>query len=282
MPVKTRKQILANWEEALLKSGVDSPRLSAQVLLAHVLGLSRLDMLLDATALVDEPARARMDFLGLRRMRGEPVAYLVGSKEFYGFSFQVGPGVLIPRPETELLLDLMQERFKSDAALSVLDLGTGSGALAVSCAKLFPCARVVAVDVSQKAIQIARHNAGAHGVLGQTAFVRGDLVSALRLSSFDVVLANLPYVPLSIKPALSREVLEFEPEVALFSGQDGMDCYRSLALGVSGKMKSGAVLFCEIDGSQGEAMNVLFSPLAQSVRIVKDYAGLDRVAVVVF
>jgi release factor glutamine methyltransferase len=190
--------------------------------------------------------------------------------------------VLIPRPETELLLDLMRERFKSNAALSVLDLGTGSGALAVSCAKLFPCARVVAVDVSQKAIQIARHNAGAHDVLGQTAFVRGDLVSALRLSSFDVVLANLPYVPLSTRAALSPEVLEYEPELALFSGQDGMDCYRSLARGVSGRMKSGAMLLCEIDGSQGAAMSDLFSPLAQSVRIVKDYAGLDRVAIVVF
>ena len=282
MLMKTRKQILAYWEGALLKSGVDSPRLSAQVLLAHVLGLSRLDMLLDATALVDETARAWMDSLGLRRMRGEPVAYLVGTKEFYGFSFQVGPGVLIPRPETELLLDLMQERFKSDVALSVLDLGTGSGALAVSCAKLFPCARIVAVDVSQKAIRIARQNAGSHDVLEQTAFVRGDLVSALRLSSFDVVLANLPYVPLTTGPALSHEVLEYEPELALFSGQDGMDCYRSLARGVSGKMKSGAVLLCEIDGSQGAAMSDLFSPLAQSVRIVKDYADLDRVAVVVF
>lgn len=282
MPMQSRKQILAYWEEALLKSGVDSPRLSAQVLLAHVLGLSRLDMLLDAAAVVDEPARARMDSLGRRRMRGEPVAYLVGAKEFYGFSFQVGPGVLIPRPETELFLDLARERFRSDAAINVLDLGTGSGALAVSCAKLFPFARIVALDVSHDAIQIARRNAAEHNVLGQATFVRGDLVSALRLSYFDVVLANLPYVPLSTRSSLSREVLEYEPELALFAGQDGMDCYRALAREVSGKMKPGAVLLCEIHCSQGAVMASLFSPVAKSVRIVKDFAELDRIAVVVF
>ena len=280
--MQSRKQILADWEERLMQSGVDSPRLSAQVLLAHVLGLSRLDMLLDAQSLVDEAAQARMDTLCRRRMRGEPVAYLVGVKEFYGMSFQVGPAVLIPRPETELFLDLARERFKDDAAITVLDLGTGSGALAVSCARLFPFSRIVALDVSHGAIQIARRNAAEHNVLGQTAFVRGDMASALRLSSFDVVLANLPYVPESTRPSLSREVLEYEPELALFAGQDGLDCYRALARQMSGKMKPGAVLMCEIHCTQGAAMVSLFSPVAQSVRIVQDLAELDRVVVVVF
>ena len=280
--MQSRKQILEYWETALLQSGVDSPRLSAQVLLAYVLGVSRLDMLLEVAAPVDESCRARMECLGLRRMRGEPVAYLVGSKEFYGFSFQVGPGVLIPRPETELLLDQMVARFSSDLTLRVLDLGTGSGALAVSCAKLFPFARVTAVDVSREALGIACGNAQSHYVFGRTSFLQGNLVEALRLVAFDVVLANLPYVPLRVRSTLSREVVEYEPGLALFSGPDGLDCYRSLALGLSGKMKPGAVLLCEIDGSQGAAMIELFSSLAQSVEIVKDYADHDRVVVVVF
>lgn len=265
-----------------MQSGVDSPRLSAQVLLAHVLGLPRLDMLLDVAAPVDEACHARMDALGQRRMQGEPVAYLVGSKEFYGFSFQVGPGVLIPRPETELLIDQVVDRFATGEPLRVLDLGTGSGALAVSCAKIFPLARVVAVDVSRDAICIARKNARAHEVLGRVSFLQGDLTGALRLDAFDVVLANLPYVPLRVLPTLSREVVDYEPEMALFSGLDGLDCYRGLALGLAGKMKPGAVLLCEIDCSQGAAMIDLFAPLAVNVEIVRDYAGHDRVLVVVF
>lgn len=282
MTMQSRKQLLEYWETALRQSGVDSPRLSAQVLLSHVLDLPRLDMLLEITAPVDEACRLRMDSLGRRRMRGEPVAYLVGSKEFYGFSFQVGPGVLIPRPETELLLDQMVARFAPDDPLRVLDLGTGSGALAVACARIFPFAQVVAVDVSLDAIGIARKNAQALEVIGRVAFLQGDLAEALRLDAFDVVLANLPYVPLRDKPALSREVVEYEPGLALFSGPDGLDCYRALALGLAGKMKPGAVLLCEIDGSQGAGMRDLFSPLAERVRIVKDYAEHDRVAVVVF
>lgn len=280
--MQSRKHVLENWEAELLRGEVDSPRLSAQVLLAHVLGLSRLDMLLDAVAPVDESSRIRMDALCARRLRGEPVAYLVGAKEFYGFSFQVGPGVLIPRPETELLLDRMTEMFQSDAPLRVLDLGTGSGALAVSCANLFPFARIVAVDVSRQALAIARSNALSHGVLARTAFVQGDLAGALKPHAFDVVLANLPYVPSRTRSSLSREVLDYEPELALFSGPDGLDCYRNLAQGLAGKMKPGSVLMCEIDGSQGEAMVELFAAQAESVRVCKDYAGHDRLVIVVF
>lgn len=280
--MQSRKQVLEKWEAALLQGGVDSPRLSAQVLLSHVLGLPRLEMLIDVASPVDESCRIRMDALCARRLRGEPVAYLVGSKEFYGYSFRVGPGVLIPRPETELLLDMMTEMFHSDASLRVLDLGTGSGALAVSCANLFPFARIVAVDVSRQALAIARSNALAHGVLGRTAFFQGDLTDAVKTRAFDVVLANLPYVPLRTRSSLSREVIDYEPELALFSGPDGLDCYRSLAQRLAGRMKPGSVLMCEIDGSQGDAMVELFSERAGGVRVCKDYAGHDRLVIVVF
>ena len=278
----SRKSLLVHWERLLQASGVDAPRLSAQVLLAHVLGIARLDMLLDVHSPVDEAACARMENLGRRRSAGEPVAYLTGVKEFYGLDFTVGPQVLIPRPETELIIDLMREALDENACLRVLDIGTGSGILAVTCATLFPRLDVVAVDISFEALRIARANAAAHGASDRISWVLGDLVQALRLCSFDVVVANLPYVPTTAKPALSPEVVLQEPHIALFSGLDGLDCYRELARNLAGRMKPGARLWCEIDCSQGLAMTELFAPISKTVRIIKDYAGLDRVAAVVF
>ncbi|WP_225940338.1 peptide chain release factor N(5)-glutamine methyltransferase [Desulfomicrobium macestii] len=278
----SRKSILEHWEKLLLESGVDSPRLSAQVLLAHVLGISRLDMLLESGASVDEPCRLRMAELCRRRMAGEPVAYIVGEREFYGFAFHVGPEVLIPRPETELIIDHLLDSLGKDSCLKVLDVGTGSGALAVSCANLFPNFRIVAVDISFDALKVARKNARLHNVTDRILLLQGDLLESLRTDVFDVVLANLPYVPLSTRESLSREVLCHEPEIALFSGPDGLDCYRALALSLRGAMKPGALLLCEIDHTHGQAMTELFSGIARDVRIVQDYAGLDRVAIVVF
>ena len=278
----SRKSVLHHWERLLLASGVDSPRLSAQVLLAHILGIPRLEMLLDLNAPVEEAVCVRMEILGNRRSTGEPVAYLTGTKEFYGLDFEVGPQVLIPRPETELILDHMREALDENACLQALDIGTGSGALAVSGAVLFPRLRVVAVDISIEALKIARRNAVAHDVADRVSFVQSDLVQALRLSSFDVIMVNLPYVPSATMHALSPEVVLHEPHLALFSGPDGLDCYRELSKNLAGRMKPGALLWCEIDSSQGAVMIDLFTPISNRARILKDYAGLDRVVAVVF
>lgn len=278
----SRQSLLDRWERLLRESGVDSPRLSAQVLLAHVLNISRLDMLLEAGAPVDEAVFQRMETLGKRRAGGEPVAYLTGTREFYGLDFEVNPHVLIPRPETELIIDQMRSTLDPQACLRVLDIGTGSGALAVTCAVLFPRCRVTAVDISREALKTARRNAAAHGVGDRVGFFQGDLVHALRPSSFDLVMANLPYVPMTTKGALSPEVIRHEPHLALFAGQDGLDCYRELARILAGAMKAGALLWCEIDCSQGAAMRDLFGPISEKVGILKDYAGHDRIAAVVF
>lgn len=278
----SRKSLLDHWERLLQSSKVDSPRLSAQVLLSHILGISRLEMLLDVHSPVDESVCARMEILGQRRFAGEPVAYLTGVREFYGLDFAVGPQVLIPRPETELIIDQMRETLDQNACLRALDIGTGSGVLAVTGATVFPGLQVVALDISFEALSLARRNAAAHRVSDRVSFVQGDLVQALRLFCFDVVVANLPYVPLATKPDLSPEVVLQEPHLALFSGPDGLDCYRELARTLAGRMKPGGRLWCEIDFSQGPAIAELFAPISQSVRILKDYAGLDRVAAVVF
>lgn len=280
--MNSRKTVLLHWEKLFLQCGVDSPRLSAQVLLAHVLNIPRLEMLLHIGDSVQESSIMEMEALALRRMQGEPVAYLVGSKEFYGLAFHVSPAVLIPRPETELIIDYLIETQASDVSRRVLDVGTGSGALAVTCASFFPLFELVAVDISFDALKLAKSNAKKHDTLDRISFFQGDLLDALRFHSFDIILANLPYVPRSTRNELSLEVLNHEPEIALFAGQDGLDCYRKLALSLEGNVKPGTLLLCEIDHSQGVAMMNLFSLLAEEVRIVKDLAGYDRIVAVVF
>lgn len=280
--MNSRREIIAFWEARFEAAGVDSPRLSAQVLLAHVLNLSRLNMLLESRSIVPEGAIAAFESLAMRRLQGEPVAYLIGCKEFYGLDFEVNPGVLIPRPETELMVDHLLDRVERDAAFRVLDLGTGSGALAVTCAAMFPHCRVTAADISEKALATARCNARKHGVSDRVAFVRADLVQGIDVGEIDIILANLPYVPEDSRQAMSREVLRHEPRLALFAGHDGLDVYRRLASGLRGRVREGSMLLCEIDHSQGAAMMELFAPMAMDVSVKKDLAGLNRLVIVVF
>lgn len=276
----SREDVLRDWERCFVEQGVDSPRLSAQVLLAHVLGLSRLEMLLSVRKPLSSSDVAVMGQLAQRRMHGEPVAYIVGCKEFYGLEFRVSPAVLIPRPETEILVDYLCEHFRSGCSQTLLDIGTGSGALAVTCAHLFPSFQVLATDISLSALHIARDNARRHGA--RVSFIQSNLLNALRLAPADIILANLPYVPELRRGDLSPEVRDYEPSSALFAGADGLDCYRVLAADLSRQARAGTTLLCEIDHTQGHEMTRLFSSRAASVRIFQDYAGFDRVVVVVF
>lgn len=280
--MNSRREIVALWEARFDAAGIDSPRLSAQVLLAHVLNLSRLDMLLDSRSEVSAEALAAFESLAVRRLRGEPVAYLLGHKEFYGLDFEVNPSVLIPRPETELMVDHLLGKIARDADLRVLDIGTGSGALAVTCAAMFPCFHVTAVDISPNALATARRNARRHGVERRIAFIRGDLVQGIDLGGIDIILANLPYVPEDTRESMSSEVLGHEPWLALFAGRDGLDLYRRLAADLQGVVRAGTMLLCEIDHSQGDAMIELFAAMARHVSVHADHAGFDRLVVVVF
>jgi release factor glutamine methyltransferase len=280
--MKSRFDILAYWEGQFIEARVDSPRLSAQVLLAHVLDLPRLEMLLDIRTAVPEHQIRKMVSLALRRMQGEPVAYLVGVKEFYGLDFHVNPAVLIPRPETELMVDHLAATIERMAVRTLLDVGTGSGALAVTCAVNFPRFRVLGVDISAAALDVAKRNANVHGVGSRVMFAQGDVLDAVRVDGCDIILANLPYVPTSSRDTMSHEVLDYEPDVALFAGADGLSAYRRLAACLKGRAVPGSLLLCEIDHSQGQAMSDLFSPIAKDVHVERDLSGLDRMVVVVF
>ncbi|MDD2965822.1 MAG: peptide chain release factor N(5)-glutamine methyltransferase [Bacteroidales bacterium] len=277
-----RKDVLSEWERIFSARGLDSPRLSAQVLLAHILRLDRLALLLDLNVPVQESDLTKFQVLAKRREAGEPVAYLTGHKEFYGLDLLVTPDVLIPRPETELLIDFVRNYCVSRQNCSILDIGTGSGAVAIACASCLPSARVVGVDISNAALKIAKINAMRHGLQGKIDFVLGDLVQPLQLSSFRVLLANLPYVPLKSYRNLSPEVRNFEPHLALFAGMDGLDCYNRLAAMINVGVDSGTELFCEIDPSQKNAVQKLFGLKARQIDVLKDFSGLERFVHVVF
>jgi release factor glutamine methyltransferase len=273
--MSTVLELLRQAETLLSHHRVDAPRLSAQILLAKVLGISRLDLLLDPTRHVDLRERQAFDVLLERRASGEPVAYLVGSKEFYGLEFQVDSRVLIPRPETEELVEHICREFRATDRLLFADLGTGSGILAVTLAHMLPLARGVAVDIEPGALEIARANALRHGVADRLLMVRGDFLTPFSRSCLDLVVSNPPYVTEAEYAALSPEVAGFEPRLALVAGKDGLDCLRVIEREARRVLRPGGNLWAEIGWMQGKESSELFADWS-ACRIVKDLGSRDR------
>ncbi|MHC1701250.1 MAG: peptide chain release factor N(5)-glutamine methyltransferase [Humidesulfovibrio sp.] len=272
---------LAAASAELAALGLDAPRLSAELLAAKALGLTRLGLILHAREpLAGEPLAAFRALLA-RRAKGEPVAYILGEKEFYGLNFRVTPDVLIPRPETELLVEEALRLFLADAPLRFADFGTGSGALAVALAHVFPASRGLAVDLSGAALDVARDNAREHGLEGRLDFLHADFITlALPAASFDLVVANPPYVTGAEYAGLSHEVRGFEPFCALVSPEAGLAHIRGLAPAAARVLKSGGVLLCEFGSGQGRAVLEIFREPVQGfaqAEILRDGAGLDRV-----
>ena len=214
--------------------------------------------------------------LAERRRQGEPIAYILGKREFYGLDFQVTHAVLIPRPETELLVELALKRIATGAAVRVLDLGTGSGAIAVTLAKLRRRARVTAVDLDYAALTIARANASRHGV--SVRFFCGDWFGALSGESFDLIVCNPPYVAADDAHLLTGDV-RFEPQRALAGGADGLDCIRAVVAGARAHLRPGAWLLFEQGYDQAEACRALLQTHGYAkVQSWPDLAGIARVS----
>jgi release factor glutamine methyltransferase len=274
---------LLQWTaDYLKKHGADSPRLDAEVLLAHVLNCQRIELYTSFERVPDEAVRTAFRELVRRRASGEPVAYLVGRREFYSLSFQVSRDVLIPRPETELLvvtlLDLAKGR--PGKPLAVCDVGTGSGILAVCVAKFLDC-RVTAVDVSPAALDVARANAEAHGVAARIDFVCGDLLTALPPGVvFDFILSNPPYVSDSEFQGLAPTVRDFEPRTALVAGPQGTEVIARLIPQAADRLSGGGHLLLEISPMVHEAVVALLraEPRFDSGPTIKDLARHPRVA----
>lgn len=275
------KELLREATTLLKAAGLASPRLDAEVLLSFVLGCERLALYKGPEQEVAAEKVALFRVLVARRAAGEPVAYLTGEKEFMGLKFKVTPAVLIPRPETELLVEKAIGLVKDIPAPVIVDVGTGSGAIVVSLAIYLPHARLYATDISPAALAVAEENAVHHGVAGRITFLLGDLLEPLlqeTVRRVDLVVANLPYIPTPKISALPREVLR-EPVAALNGGPDGLVLYRRLVPQAFKLLVPGGYLLLEIGQGQGEAALGLFPPTKWEAHIELDLAGRERLVV---
>jgi release factor glutamine methyltransferase len=285
-PVWTVRKLLGAAADHLAARGAERPRLDAEVLLAEILGRSRLDLYVQHDMPVGDAARSRLRGWVRRRSRGEPVAYLVGHREFYSLKFRVDRRCLIPRPETEHLVDealrwLRHERSGSTAPPRVLDVGTGSGCIAVSLACNFPAAIYHAIDVSAAALDVARLNRGRLAPAAAIHFHRGDLLAALaRGPVADLVVSNPPYVTGAEMSELPREV-RHEPELALYSGDDGVALHRRVLEQAAARLVRGGAVMLELPEGGRDPLLAWASERFPSgrFRTVDDYAGVPRVFV---
>ncbi len=257
----------------------DSPRLDAELLLTAVLGCDRVRLILDSPRPLTTDELERYRSLIQRRRKGEPIAYILGEREFFGLSFKVDSRVLVPRPDTEVLVETALRRTQHISRFGrALDLCTGSGCVAVTLASQRSTWHVWASDVSDDALEVARGNALRLGT-PQVSFRRGDLFEAAPVGErFDLITANPPYIAHEELQTLQRDVRDFEPHLALDGGTDGLRLLRRIAHGATERLQSGGVLALEIGPEQGNSVSqMLTNASLVDVEVSQDYAGRDRV-----
>lgn len=277
---------LLKWTaDYLQQQKADSPRLDAELLLAQSLGCKRIELYTRFDEVVADEPRGKFRNLVKQRASGMPVAYLLGRKEFYSRDFRVTPDVLIPRPETEHLviaaLDRLREIAKTGAP-QICDVGTGSGCVAITLAKELPTLHVTAIEISPAALVVAAENAEKLGVAERIEFVEGDLLTTLpETPAFDAIVSNPPYIGLVEKPTLPRDVLQFEPHGALFSGEDGLDAIRALVDQAPSRLKPGGWLLIEFGPVVADAATAILagSPHFETPTVEKDLAKLPRILI---
>jgi release factor glutamine methyltransferase len=250
------------------------PRRDVEVLLAHVLGCDQAALLTHPERLLSPAESDQLESLLRRRLAGEPMQYITGSQEFFGLLFEVTPEVLIPRPETEHLVEAALEHVGPDADARVVDVGTGSGAIAVALAHARPQSHVTAVDLSPAALDVARRNARRHGVLDRVTFLQSNLLTAVEGADFDVVVSNPPYV--AEGEILELQVSDYEPHSALYSGPTGLEVYERLIPQARKVLKPGGWLLLEIGFGQQSAVEALLRDW-RFVSVVHDLQGIPRV-----
>jgi release factor glutamine methyltransferase len=274
---------LIRWaDERFSKEGMATPRLDAEVLLAETLGLDRVGLYTHFDQPLHPDELARFKQLLLRRLRREPVAYILGKREFWSLPLHVTPDVLIPRPDTETLVSealrvLGPEKGKN---LCFLEIGTGSGAISIALAKELPAARGVATDLSAEALVVAEENALRCGVRERIRFLQGDLFQPLgNGEAFDLIVTNPPYIPRGDFPSLMPEVRDYEPRIALDGGEDGLNFFRRALPAVSEYLHPGSWFLAEMGSGQGQKILAIAgkSPGLDSFGFAKDLSGINRV-----
>jgi release factor glutamine methyltransferase len=264
----------------LAARGVEGARLDAELLVAHALGLRRLDLYLRIEQPLNEAELAKIRALVERRRRREPVAYILGYRDFYNRRFASDARALVPRPETELVVEAALARLKArgDGPLRVLDLGTGTGAIAVTLALELATVTVDAVDLSEAALSLARENAAALGAADRVTFHHGSLYEPVGDARYDLVVSNPPYIPSAECDALMPDVALFEPRLALDGGDDGTLVLRALVTGAPAHLLPGGSLVVELGHDQGPAARALgLAAGFPAVAVAPDYARHDRV-----
>lgn len=262
-------------------------RRDAEFLLLHTLGISRAQLLANPGRSLTDAELAGYENLIRRRLRHEPVQYITGQQEFYGLAFRITPAVLIPRPETEHLVEAVLTHFRAKAnePLRIADVGTGSGAIAVALAARLPAAEITATDISAEALAVAQDNALAHRVAGRIRFVKADLLDIPITESggfasgqfFDAVVSNPPYIPLAESDELHPQVRDHEPRTALFGGTSGLDMYFRLIPQALAALNPGGLLALEIGHNQRSALADLLQGW-HGVSFIEDLQGIPRVA----
>jgi release factor glutamine methyltransferase len=251
----------------------------AELVYSHVLNCDRLSLYLNKEAHLNRKKSAQVSRILRRRIMGEPLQYILGSTEFMGLEFKVDKRALIPRPETEVLVESALEELKGMGMVSpkILDLGTGSGCIAVSVAKLFPRAIIWASDISSQALELAKKNASLHNV--EIKFLRADLFSTgkIKKEKFDLIISNPPYVSTNQLSNLAQELL-FEPNLALEAGVDGLDFYRRIICQAADYLNNQGLLAFEVGDSQAGSVKAMLAKINFSdIRIIKDYNNIKRV-----
>lgn len=279
-PMKLREALKQAVGE-LRAANVPSPVLAAELLLMHILGTNRAWLYAHIKEALDPSAAERYRTLIARRAAGTPTQYLVGHQEFWGLEIEVTPDVLIPRPETEHVVEVTLARLgqhRSLEALRVADVGTGSGCIALALARELPDSRLFATDISPHALAVARRNTTRLGLADRIVLIEASLLAPFLPHSLDVVVSNPPYVSEKEAASLPREVREHEPHMALFAGEEGMAVYPRLIAEAAERLVPGGLLVVELGYGVSERVQALLDPaIWREIAITKDLAGIPRV-----
>lgn len=262
------------------KKGIPSARLDAEVLLAHALEVDRVQLYLDLDRPLLSSERDRYRELVKRRARREPTALITGTREFWSIPLRIVPGVLIPRPDTEILVETVVKEVRPITSPDILEIGTGSGAVAIAVATEHRQASVLASDIDFRALQTAMRNAQENGVSASVRFLASDLFRAVKPGTrFDVICSNPPYVPSEVIPTLEPEIVDFEPHRALDGGPEGLDTIRRLVAEARDYLKERGALILEIGDQQERSVREIFSSLGmfRDITVARDLAGKPRV-----
>ncbi len=282
----TIAETLRRAAEKLRAASVPDPQLAAQSLLAAALGCDRTYLIINLQQRLSDPILAKYEGLIARRAAGEPLQYIVGHQEFFGLDFEVTPEVLIPRPETELIVEEVLHLVQPAAGNHkwrplIVDIGTGSGCLAITLARELNNAVVIASDISLAALAVARRNAARHNLANRIRFVAADLLEAFRNEPFaDFIISNPPYVAARDLASLQREVRDWEPRIALTDAADGLSFYRRLFKEAPARLRAGGFLICEMGYAQAEEITALVDrSIWSEPRILADWQAIPRTIV---